>query len=171
MVAGMARQLIGVVVAALCLAGAACGSAGDTQPGEAAGSTAAAVSSPAEPAAGPAEAPKADAGRSRRLDGYTARIFKWSYYLVPQGLGRDDLLEEAAAIHAREPDAQLVLVDDESRVKDYIAHAKAVTEGRTDVELPQAWADEHVVANLQKMMSGRWMLYKGYGYEEIGEVK
>jgi hypothetical protein len=31
-------------------------------------------------------------------------------------------------------------VDDESRVKEYIAHAKAVTEGRTDVDLPLAVA-------------------------------
>lgn len=100
-----------------------------------------------------------------------ARIFKFSYYLIPQGLSGEALLAEAAAIHKLEPDAQLILVDDESRVKDYIAHAKAVTEGRTDVELPQAWADQHVIANLQKMMSGKWMLYKGYGYEELGEVK
>ncbi len=125
----------------------------------------------AEPAAAPSpEAQPPAAGRSKRLESYTVRIFKFSYYLIPKGLSGEALLAEAAAIHAREPDAQLVLVDDESRVKDYIAHAKAVSEGRTDVELPQAWADEHVIASLQKLMSGKWMLYKGYGYEELGEV-
>ncbi len=98
------------------------------------------------------------------------RIFKWAYYLVPAGLSREQLLSETAALRRQEPDTQLVLVDDESRVRDYMAHARAVSEGRTDVPLPQARADAHVVANLQKLMSGKWMLYKGYGYEEIGEV-
>ena len=147
---------------------AGCGAEGDTPKG----------TDPAPPAATaePAPAPSLEAqppatGQSRRLDGYTVRIFKFSYYLIPKGLSGEALLAEAAAIHKLEPDAQLILVDDESRVKEYIAHAKAVSEGRTDVELPQAWADEHVIANLQKMMSGKWMLYKGYGYEELGEVK
>jgi hypothetical protein len=109
-------------------------------------------------------------GRSKRLGGYTVRIFKWAYYLVPAGLGREELLAEASTLRRQEPDTQLVLVDDESRVKDYMAHARAVSEGRNDVPMPKAWADAHVVANLQKMMSGKWMLYKGYGYEELGEL-
>ncbi len=37
--------------------------------------------------------------------------------------------------------------------------------------MPQEWADKHIVANLQKFLSGKWMLYKGYGYEEIGEIR
>jgi hypothetical protein len=126
--------------------------------------TLSAAAAGADPTSGPA------AGRSKRLGGYTVRIFKWAYYLVPAGLSREELLAEASALRRQEPDTQLVLVDDESRVKDYMAHARAVSERRNDVPLPQAWADAHVVANLQKLMSGKWMLYRGYGYEEIGEV-
>jgi hypothetical protein len=118
----------------------------------------------------PTRAAQAPASGPKRLGGYTVRIFKWAYYLVPAGLTREQLLSTAAALRRQEPDTQLVLVDDESRVNDYMAHARAVSAGRTDVPLPQAWADAHVVANLQKMTSGKWMLYKGYGYEEIGEV-
>lgn len=143
----------------------ACGPSGEGPASQPAAERAVAASE-----AAPAASPATDA-LPRRLDGYTARIFKWAYYLIPAGLSQEDLLAQAAAIHAREPDTQLVLVDDESQVKDYIAHAKAVTENRTDVPLPEAWANAHVVANLQKLMSGKWMLYKGYGYDEIGEVK
>ena len=120
-----------------------------------------------------AAAPADDVARtapSKRLDGYTVRIFKWAYYLVAPGLSREQLLAEAGALRRQEPDTQLVLVDDEAGVADYIAYARAVSERRTDVPMPEAWADAHVVANLQKLMSGKWMLYKGYGYEEIGEV-
>lgn len=111
------------------------------------------------------------AAAPKRLGGYTVRVFKWAYYLVPKDLSTEQLLAQAAAIRRLEPDTQLMLVDDESGVEDYIAYAKAVSEGRGDAVLPEAWADAHIVANLQKLVSGKWMLYKGYGYEEIGEVK
>jgi hypothetical protein len=165
----MRHRFGGILVTGLLVGGlAGCGTEGDTPTG----TDPAPPAATAQPAAAPSpEAQPSAAGGSKRLDGYTVRIFKFAYYLIPKGLSGEALLAEAAAIHKLEPDAQLVLVDDESRVRDYIAHAKAVSEGRTDVELPQAWADEHVIANLQKMMSGKWMLYKGYGYEELGEVR
>ncbi len=123
------------------------------------------------PAAAAGE-PKAEAtGSPKRLDSYTLRGIIFSYYLVPAGLSEEELVTEAGRIHAREPDAQLILVDDESGVPAYVEYAKAVSTGRTDVELPQAWADAHVIANLQKLMGGKWMLYKSYGYEELGEVR
>ena len=107
----------------------------------------------------------------RKLDGYTLRGLTFSYYLIPAGLSRDELMKTAQEIHQGEPDAQLILVDDESGVGDYIAYAKGVSQGNQDVKLPKEWADKHIVANLQKFMSGKWMLYEGYGYKEIGELK
>jgi hypothetical protein len=108
----------------------------------------------------------------RRLDGYTLRGLTFSYYLIPGGLSRDELMKTAQEIHRGEPDAQLILVDDEAGVQDYIAYAKAMSQpGNSDVKLPKEWADKHIVANLQKLMSGKWMLYEGYGYKEIGELK
>jgi hypothetical protein len=107
----------------------------------------------------------------RKLDGYTLRGLTFSYYLIPAGLGQDDLIKTAREIHASEPEAQLILVDDESGVQDYVSYAKGMSQGNQDVKLPKEWADKHIVANLQRLMSGKWMLYEGYGYKEIGEVK
>jgi hypothetical protein len=109
--------------------------------------------------------------KPRKLDSYTLRGLTFSYYLIPAGLSRDELIKTAQEIHASEPDAQLILVDDESGVKDYVAYAKGMSQGNQDVKLPKEWADKHIVANLQKLMSGKWMLYEGYGYNEIGELK
>ena len=90
--------------------------------------------------------------------------------MIPKDLSREELIAVAKKIHEEESDAQLILVDDESGVQDYVNYAKGISTGKTDVELPKEWADEHIIANLQKFLSGKWMLYKGYGYEEIGEI-
>lgn len=107
----------------------------------------------------------------RRLDGYTLRGLTFAYYLIPSGLSRDELIKTAQEIHGKEPEAQLILVDDEAGVKDYVAYAKGMSQGNQDVKLPKEWADKHIIANLQRLMSGKWMLYEGYGYNEIGEIK
>ncbi|MEZ5424715.1 MAG: hypothetical protein R2747_00495 [Pyrinomonadaceae bacterium] len=111
------------------------------------------------------------AGKPKKLESYSFKGLTFSYYLIPGGLGREELLATAKEIHEGEPDAQLILVDDETGLSDYIEYAKGVSAGKADVELPKEWADRHIIANLQKFLSGKWMLYKGYGYEEIGEIK
>ena len=107
----------------------------------------------------------------RRLETYTLRSFKFSYYLIPAGLKREELIAMAREIHQGEPDAQLVLVDDDSQLQDYITYAKEVSQGKEDAKLPKEWADRHIIANLQKLMGGTWMLYEGNGYKEIVEFK
>jgi hypothetical protein len=109
--------------------------------------------------------------RHRRLDSYTLRGFKFSYYLIPAGLSREELIATAQELHDAEPDAQLVLVDDDSQVQDYITYAKEVSQGNEDAKLPKEWADKHIVANLQKLVSGKWMLYESNGYKEIALLK
>lgn len=106
-----------------------------------------------------------------RLDGYKVRGFEFVYYKIPAGLSREDLIKTAQKLHEAEPAAQLILVDDDSKVQDYIDYAKAVSAGKYDAELPKAWADKHIVANVQKMMSGKFVLYEGYGYKEIAELE
>lgn len=107
----------------------------------------------------------------RKLDSYELKGISFAYYLIPAGLNQDELKRTAEEIHASEPDAQLILVDDDSKVGEYIAYVKAISgPGDVDVTLPQEWADKHIVANVQKHMNGRWVLYKSYGYEEIGEL-
>lgn len=107
----------------------------------------------------------------QRLESYTLRSFKFSYYLIPAGLSRGELIVMAREIHEGEPDAQLVLVDDDSQLQDYIKYAKEVSQGKEDAKLPKEWADRHIIANLQKLMGGTWMLYEGNGFKEIEEFK
>jgi hypothetical protein len=109
--------------------------------------------------------------RAERLDGYTLRGVEFVYYKIPAGLSRDELIETAQRLHDAEPKAQLILVDDDSQVSDYVKYAKAKSGGQYDADFPKLWAEEHIVANVQKMLSGKWMLYESYGYREIAELK
>ncbi len=122
------------------------------------------------PTGGKDDPEKEASNTPKRLETYSIKGLTFSYYLIPKGLSQTELIAAAKEIHEQEPDAQLLLVDDESGVRDYINYAKGISEGKTDVELPKEWADQHIIANLQKFLSGKWMLYKGNGYEEIGEL-
>jgi hypothetical protein len=108
----------------------------------------------------------------KKLDAYEIKGFKFAYYLIPAGLERADLLKTAGEIHRTEPDTQLVLVDDETRVADYIKYVKSVSgAAEAGAEMPQEWAEKHIVANVQKYMNGRWVLCESYGYKEIGDIE
>ena len=108
----------------------------------------------------------------KKLDAYEIKGFKFAYYLIPADLGREDLLKTAGEIHRREPDTQLVLVDDDSGVADYIKYVKSISgAAESGAEMPQEWAEKHIVANLQKYMNGRWVLCESYGYKEIGDIE
>ena len=108
-----------------------------------------------------------NAQTNEKLETYTLRGMKFSYYKIPSGLKREDLIKTAREIHALEPDAHLILVDDASQVGEYINYAQAFSKNDFDVKLPKEWADKHIVANAQKLISGKWQLYEGYGYKEI----
>jgi hypothetical protein len=108
----------------------------------------------------------------KKLDNYEIKGFKFAYYQIPKGLNEEKLLKVAQAIHEQENDTQLILVDDVSKVADYIKYVKAVSgSGEIEEPMPQEWADEHIVANVQKYMNGRWVLCEGYGYKEIADLK
>lgn len=107
----------------------------------------------------------------KKLDSYEIKGIRFAYYLIPADLDRDELVKTAERIHSDEADTQLILVDDDSRVAEYIKYVKAISgSGEIDEPLPQEWADKHIVANVQKHMNGRWVLYKSYGYEEIADL-
>ena len=108
--------------------------------------------------------------KNEKLQSYTLRGIKFSYYKIPAGLNREDLIQAAKEIHRTEPDANLILVDDASQIGEYINYAQAFSSNDFEVKLPKDWADKHVVANLQKLMSGKWRLYEGYGYKEIADL-
>ena len=108
---------------------------------------------------------------SEKLDGYTLRGIKFSYYKIPSGLEKNDLIKTARELHQIEPDANLILVDDATRVSEYIKYAQSFGKGTFDAELPKEWADKHVVANVQQLTSGKWQLCEGYGYREIADLE
>ncbi|MCB1025814.1 MAG: hypothetical protein KDB79_15570 [Acidobacteria bacterium] len=108
----------------------------------------------------------------KKLDNYEIKGFKFAYYQIPKGLSREELLKVAQAIHEMETDTQLILVDDDSKVAEYIKYVKAISgSGEIDEPLPQEWADKHIIANVQKYMNGRWVLCESNGSKEIADLK
>lgn len=110
---------------------------------------------------------------SPKLDEYSIKGFRFVYYKVQPDLDRAELIKTAQKLHNLEPDAQLLLVDDDSHLKDYITYAKAAS-GAGDVdksELPKEWADKHIIANVQKYIGGKFVLCEGNGYKEIAELE
>lgn len=101
----------------------------------------------------------------------TVRGFHFIYFKVPAGLDEQKLIETAQKLHDQEPDAQLILVDDDSQLKEYIEYAKQISAGNYNGTLPKEWADKHIVGNVQKYVSGKFTLCKGAGYKEIAELK
>ena len=112
-----------------------------------------------------------NSAETERLDSYSLRGLEFIHYKIPADLSREQLIETAQKLHEQEPKAQLILVDDDSQVEDYVKYAKAVSSGDYDAEFPKQWAEDHIVANVQKLLSGKWMLYESYGYKEISELK
>jgi hypothetical protein len=109
---------------------------------------------------------------TERMTGYSLKGIKFAYYKIGKDLSEAELIETAQKIHDAEPDTQIILVDDDSRLADYVAYVKAVSgPGDVTLEMPLEWADEHIVANIQKYMSGKFVLCKGYGYMEIADLK
>jgi hypothetical protein len=116
---------------------------------------------PVKPPDGGREAPKTAGGRTERLESYTIKGMAFTYYRIPAGLGREDLLAAAQALHSAEPKAQLILVDDTSHLQEYINFARELSRGNTEAYFPTDWAKDHVVANVQKFMSGKYKLCQG----------
>lgn len=115
---------------------------------------------------------KAGEGNAAKLDEYTVKGIQFVYFKIPAGLSREQLIETAQKLHEQEPKAQLVLVDDDSKVKEYINYAKAISgQGELNEPMPQEWADKHIVANVQLYMSGKFVLCEGNGSKEIAELK
>ena len=108
---------------------------------------------------------------SQKLESCTLRGLKFSYYKIPSRLSQDELIKTAQEIHKVEPEANLIFVDDDSRLKDYIAYTQEFSKGNMSAEMPKDWAEKHIVANAQKLMSGKWQLYESYGYKQIADLE
>jgi len=128
-----------------------------------------------KPANGTASSPEAkttSTGKPAKLDSYAIKGIKFAYYKIPSGLKEEELIEVAQKIHDQDSDTQLVLVDDDTELADYIKYAKAISGiGEIDKPLPKDWADKHIIANVQKYMSGKFVLCEGYGSSEIADLK
>lgn len=114
----------------------------------------------------------AKSGRSAKLDSYTIKGIKFAYYKIDSGLSKDELIAAAQKLHESEPDTQLILVDDDSELANYIKYVKAISgQGEIEGPMPAEWADKHIIANVQKYMSGKFVLCKGNGSGEIADLK
>jgi hypothetical protein len=139
----------------------ACESKSASKPAAAAsGSAPTAVAVPAAPAK---QAPLAE---------YELRGIPFAYFKVPAGLAQSVLIAAAQTLHDQVPTAQLVLVDDDSQLKQYVGYVKAISgQGEITDPMPQEWADKHIVANVQRYMSGKYWLCESNGSKEIAELK
>lgn len=110
--------------------------------------------------------------KSGKLDGYSLRGIKFAYFKIPAGLNREELIAAAQKFHEQEPDTQLILVDDDSELADYVKYAKAISgQGEIEKPMPAEWADKHIIANVQKYVSGKFVLCEGNGSKEITDLK
>lgn len=106
----------------------------------------------------------------RKVESYEIKGFKFSYYLIPKDLSREELIETAQKIHDEEPERHLILIDDESGLSEYIEYAKEFSKGNTNASYPKDWVNKHLVANVQKNMDGSWYLCEGNLYEKIAKL-
>lgn len=114
----------------------------------------------------------AAANKPAKLESYSLKGVKFAWFKVPTGLNGEELIATAQKLHEQEPDTQLILVDDDSQMADYISYAKAISgQGEIDKPMPVEWADKHIIANVQKYMSGKFVLCEGYGSKEIADLK
>lgn len=106
-----------------------------------------------------------------RLDSYTIKGLIFTYYQIPAGLDDDQLIATAQSLHEKEPKAHLILVDDRAQLAEYIHYAQEFSRGNTEAFYPEEWAERHIIANVQLYLSGRWVLCRSNGYEEIADLK
>jgi hypothetical protein len=141
----------------------ACDSKSASKPGAAAAGSSSGSAAVAEPAVPAKQAALAE---------YELRGIPFAYFKVPAGLAQPELITTAQALHAQVPTAQLVLVDDDSQLKQYVGYVKAISgQGEITDPMPQEWADKHIVANVQRYTSGKYWLCESNGSKEIAELK
>jgi hypothetical protein len=116
---------------------------------------------------------KQSADLPKKLDRFNYQRFDYSVYLIPKNLSQEELITLAGRLHDDEPKSFLVLVDDDKKAEQYVTYHEQAEKGAADVEFPQDWADEHIVASVIMFLEGerKWYLTKGYGYEKIAELE
>lgn len=108
----------------------------------------------------------------KKVGSYFYQRFDYSLYRIPRNLSEAELTKVAEKLHSQEPKSFLVLIDDDSKAKQYITYHEQLENGSPEVEFPTDWANEHIVASVIMFLEGgkKWYLTKGYGYEKIVEI-
>lgn len=116
---------------------------------------------------------KQSSGLPKKLDSYNYQRFDYSMYLIPGNLSDEELIKVAQQLHNDEPKSFLVLVDNDKKAEQYVTYHEQAEKGSPEVEFPQDWADEHIIASVIMFLEGerKWYLTKGYGYEKIAELE
>lgn len=117
----------------------------------------------------------------KKLAEFTYLKNKHAVYLI---LNQSDIEDDekfiklAQKLHDAEPNTLLILIDDDSGLKQYLAYHKEVDRlggGAPDrLEFPRAWAEEHILSNVGwEEANGRrkWFLMEGYRFEKVAELK
>lgn len=109
----------------------------------------------------------------KKVGSYFYQRFDYSLYKIPKDLSEAELTKVAEKLHSQEPKSFLVLIDDDSKAKQYIAYHEQLENGSPEVEFPTEWANEHIVASVIMFLEGekKWYLTKGYSYEKIGKIE
>ncbi len=117
----------------------------------------------------------------KKLADYTYRKNKYAVYLISNQSDFEDtenFIKIAQKLHELEPETFLVLIDDDSGLKQYLAYLKEVDRlgggAPENIEFPKAWAEEHILGNVgeeDKNNGRKWFLMEGYRYEKIAELK
>ncbi|MEO8073943.1 MAG: hypothetical protein ABI891_15815 [Acidobacteriota bacterium] len=118
----------------------------------------------------------------KKLAAFTYRKMKYAVYLLAD-LGEDEddvkFIKIAQKLHDSEPDTNLILIDDDSGLKQYVAFMREVEQLGSNAtrknRFPKAWAEEHILGNVGaegENNSRKWFLMLGYIHsEKIAELK
>lgn len=116
----------------------------------------------------------------KKLAEFNYRKMKHAVYLL-SNLGADEenveFVKIAQKLHDAEPDTALILIDESSGLKCYLAFMKRVERldgGAPEKEFLKAWAEEHILGSVGaegENQSRQWYLMLGYTHEKIAELK
>lgn len=122
-----------------------------------------------------------DPNLPKKLAAYTYRKNKYAVYLISNQSDIEDdekFIKLAQKLHDVEPETFLILIDDDSGLKQYLAYLKEVDRigggAPENIEFPKAWAEEHILANIgaeEEKGRCKWFLMEGYRFEKIAELR
>ena len=126
----------------------------------------------------PFEKPPSSDSRVKEVGSYSAGESTRSVLLVPRDLNREELIALAREIHARRPEREFNLFDDDAQMAAYLEHRQNTVDGFINPEIKSAYPDQFVRSHLIgviQMVPGetggpfRWRLTNGQTDSHVAE--